>query len=52
MMKIYKTADGFMRQFEEGTQPADAVLVETKAKEEIKNKAVQPKNKAKKAAKK
>lgn len=52
MLKVYKCADGFTRRFEEGTQPADAALVETKAKEEIKNKAVQPKNKAKKAAKK
>lgn len=47
MLKIYKCADGRTYQFEEGKQPADAVLIEPK-KEPSKKEAAAPANKARK----
>lgn len=61
-MKIYLMPDGLTRQYEDGEAPEGAKLlkaekktapkVETKAVEEVKNKAVTPKNKATKGSKK
>lgn len=51
MMKIY-LVNGVTRQYEEGTAPEGAILVEKVKAEEPKNKAAKPANKARKAAKK
>lgn len=48
MLKVYKI-DGYTYQYEEGTQPSNAVEVKAL---EPKNKAVKPANKEKKAGKK
>lgn len=53
MMKIYECADGFMRWYEEGKQPAGAKEHQAKAAEKAEepaNKAVKPANKSRKAA--
>lgn len=55
-MKLYKAPDGQIRRYADDAVPAGAVLlkpeIETKAVEEPANKAVTPKNKAVRGAKK